>query len=36
VNLIHDVAVASFVGQGPQGYVLALDAIAARFGRSGG
>ena len=31
VNFIHDVAVASFVGQGPRGYVLALDAVAAHF-----
>jgi 3-dehydroquinate dehydratase II len=32
VNLLHDVAQASFVGQGPRGYHLALDAIAERFG----
>jgi 3-dehydroquinate dehydratase-2 len=27
VNFLHDVAVASVVGQGPRGYVLALEAI---------
>jgi 3-dehydroquinate dehydratase-2 len=32
VNFLHDIALASFVGQGPRGYHLALDAIAARFG----
>jgi 3-dehydroquinate dehydratase-2 len=31
VNYLSDVAVASFVGQGPRGYHLALDAVAARF-----
>lgn len=31
VNFLHDVAVASIVGQGKRGYLLALDAIAARF-----
>ena len=35
VNFLQDVAVASFVGMGPQGYLLALDEIARR-GRSGG
>ncbi|MFL5724900.1 MAG: type II 3-dehydroquinate dehydratase [Chloroflexota bacterium] len=33
VNLLHDVAVASIVGMGKRGYLLALDAIAERFGR---
>lgn len=32
VNFIHDVAVATFAGQGPRGYHLALEAIAAHFG----
>ena len=32
VNFLHDVAVASIVGQGARGYHLALDAIAERFG----
>jgi 3-dehydroquinate dehydratase-2 len=32
VNFLHDVAVASFVGQGKRGYLLALEAIADRFG----
>jgi 3-dehydroquinate dehydratase II len=32
VNFLHDVAVASIVGQGKRGYLLALDAIAGRFG----
>ena len=31
VNFLHDVAVASIVGQGKRGYLLALDAIAERF-----
>jgi 3-dehydroquinate dehydratase-2 len=31
VNFLHDVAVASFVGQGKRGYLLALEAIAERF-----
>jgi 3-dehydroquinate dehydratase-2 len=31
VNFLHDVAVASIVGQGKRGYLLALEAIAARF-----
>jgi 3-dehydroquinate dehydratase-2 len=37
VNFLADIALASIVGQGPAGYVLALDAIAERFGaeRSG-
>ena len=32
VNFLHDVAEASIVGQGKRGYLLALDAIAERFG----
>jgi 3-dehydroquinate dehydratase-2 len=32
VNFLHDVAVDSIVGQGKRGYLLALDAIAERFG----
>jgi 3-dehydroquinate dehydratase-2 len=32
VNFLHDVAVDSIVGQGKRGYLLALEAIAARFG----
>jgi 3-dehydroquinate dehydratase-2 len=32
VNYLHDVAVASIVGQGKRGYLLALEAIAERFG----
>ena len=32
VNFLHDVAVASIVGQGMRGYLLALEAIAERFG----
>ena len=34
VNFLHDVAVESIVGQGKRGYLLALEAIASRFGRS--
>jgi 3-dehydroquinate dehydratase-2 len=36
VNFLHDVAVASIVGQGKRGYLLALEAIADRLGESGG
>jgi len=36
VNFLHDVAVASFVGQGKRGYLLALEAIPQRFGEAGG
>jgi 3-dehydroquinate dehydratase-2 len=36
VNFLHDVAVESIVGQGKRGYLLALEAIAARFGESAG
>ena len=32
VNFLHDVAVASIVGQGKRGYLLALEAVAERFG----
>ena len=32
VNFLSDVAEASIVGQGKRGYLLALDAIAERFG----
>jgi 3-dehydroquinate dehydratase-2 len=31
VNFLHDIAVDSIVGQGKRGYLLALEAIAARF-----
>jgi 3-dehydroquinate dehydratase-2 len=34
VNFLHDVAVASIVGRGANGYHLALEAIAERFGSS--
>jgi 3-dehydroquinate dehydratase-2 len=32
VNFLRDIAEASIVGQGKRGYLLALEAIAARFG----
>ena len=32
VNYLHDIALESIVGQGKRGYLLALDAIATRFG----
>jgi 3-dehydroquinate dehydratase II len=35
VNYLHDVAVESIVGQGKRGYLLALEAIATRFGGAG-
>jgi 3-dehydroquinate dehydratase-2 len=35
VNFLHDVAVATVKGQGPQGYVTALDALVAHL-RPGG
>jgi 3-dehydroquinate dehydratase II len=35
VNFLRDVAVDSIVGQGKRGYLLALEAIAARFGSGG-
>jgi 3-dehydroquinate dehydratase II len=36
VNFLHDVAVASFVGQGKRGYLLALDAVVEQFREAGG
>ena len=36
VNFLRDVAAESIVGQGKRGYLLALEAIAARFGEGGG
>ena len=36
VNFLHDVAVESIVGQGKRGYLLALEAIAARYGDEAG
>lgn len=36
VNFLHDVAIASVVGQGPRGYVLALDALVAHLRGGGG
>jgi len=35
VNFLHDIALASFVGQGARGYHLALEAIAVRDGADG-
>ena len=35
VNFLHDIAVESIVGQGKRGYLLALEAIAARFATGG-
>ena len=35
MNFLHDVAVESIVGQGKRGYLIALDAIAVRFGAGG-
>lgn len=35
VNLLHDIAAGSFVGQGARGYHLALEAVAARFAPEG-
>ncbi len=35
VNFIHDIAVASVVGQGPRGYVLALEVIVEHLRRTG-
>jgi len=34
-NFLADVAEGSFVGQGPRGYELALEAVAERFGSGG-
>ena len=36
VNFLHDIALATFAGQGSRGYHLALDALAARLGTSDG
>ncbi len=36
VNFLHDIALRSIVGQGPRGYILALEVIAERFGGSDG
>lgn len=36
VNFLHDIALASFVGQGARGYDLALEAFAAREGAERG
>ena len=35
VNFLHDIAVASVVGQGPRGYVLGLEAIVEHLHRAG-
>jgi len=35
VNYLHDVAVATFKGLGPQGYVLGLDALVEHLRRPG-
>jgi 3-dehydroquinate dehydratase-2 len=35
VNFLHDVAVASIVGQGKRGYLLALEGIAERLADGG-
>ncbi|HET7704375.1 MAG TPA: type II 3-dehydroquinate dehydratase [Candidatus Limnocylindrales bacterium] len=34
VNFLHDIAIDSIVGQGKRGYLLALEAIAARTGEA--
>jgi 3-dehydroquinate dehydratase-2 len=34
VNFLADIALTSIVGQGPAGYLLALDAVAERFAAS--
>jgi 3-dehydroquinate dehydratase-2 len=36
VNFLHDIALASVVGQGPRGYVLALEAIVDHLRRGAG
>jgi 3-dehydroquinate dehydratase-2 len=36
VNYFTDVAAGSVMGLGPRGYVVALEAIASRFGEAGG
>ncbi|HYO44003.1 MAG TPA: type II 3-dehydroquinate dehydratase [Candidatus Limnocylindrales bacterium] len=35
INFLHDIAIASVVGQGPGGYVLGLDAIVEHLRRAG-
>ena len=35
VNFLHDVAIASFVGEGPNGYHRALELLAERFAVAG-
>ena len=35
VNFLHDIAILTIVGHGPQGYRMAMDAIAERFGTDG-
>jgi len=35
VNFLHDIAIASVVGQGPRGYVLGLEAIVEHLRRVG-
>jgi 3-dehydroquinate dehydratase II len=35
VNFLHDIAIASVVGQGPRGYVLALEAIVEHLRGAG-
>ena len=34
VNYLHDIALASFVGHGAEGYQMALEALARHFGSS--
>jgi 3-dehydroquinate dehydratase-2 len=36
VTFLRDIALRSIVGQGPRGYILALELIAERFGSSDG
>jgi 3-dehydroquinate dehydratase-2 len=36
VNFLHDIAVTSVVGQGPRGYVVALEAIVDHLRRDAG
>jgi 3-dehydroquinate dehydratase II len=36
VNLLHDIALESIVGQGARGYQLALESIARRYGGNRG
>ncbi len=35
INYLQDIALTSFVGLGPRGYLLALDELARRFGSGG-